>query len=553
MLSTSLSPRRVGAVTALLSVCVAAALLLAPGSGATTPTGSECNSAAKITGRGATFQWFAQFNWMSAYRDEMCGPTSDTAGNGGTSTGDTMVLYNGTNGDPAQASGNQGAWLGSLAGNSEAPVTLGTPGFNQGVLTGSGAGIRSQACRTDAFAGSDKPYNQTDLTNMRGAPGSGGCTAVTGGTAGGPQVNPFNPTSTPFPNAGDVTSPILSFPVAASAVALGLNFTVAGSTAACRNATLYHFSANQVSKIMGGDIATWDQVIPGCFAANGTTPIPVKRVVRSDNSGTSQIFLNYLGNVDGTSGTNRSGATCDTGIKWTKGQLNPPGPGQWPGDNSGVIGGNTAGCAQIVHGWKSGNPGVIDVCDGNHQPSSTGHSSSEYAAFDESDGLFDPNGAVCYADLPDLEIAKAAGQAANLRLASVATANNATIFASSVAGSAANCDTTLTLPASGTGGDLVGLNATDTWASDNSGVVHSDITNKGSKYPICGVTFDLVYPLGTTPAANSRLTAAQIRAVYAYENYILSSAGQSVLNGNFYQALPAGTASLLRGAFQTNF
>jgi ABC-type phosphate transport system substrate-binding protein len=556
ILSTRFSRRRLGAVTALVSVCIVAALLLAPGGGATVPTGSMCNSAAKISGRGATFQWFAEFNWMQAFRDDNCGAVTDAALNG-SSTGDTMVLYNGTNGDVAQVSGNQGAWLGSLSGDSENPVANNTAGFNQGKLTGSGAGITSQECRTDAFAGSDKPYNQTDLTNMRGAPGSGGCTAVTGSDPSGAQVNPFTPTGTPFPGAGDVTSPILSFPVAVSAVALGINFTAAGSNATCRNANNYHFSANQVSKLMGGDFLTWDQVIPGCLTPGGTA-IPIKRVVRSDNSGTSQIMLNFLGDVDGTAGTNRAGANCESpsnpnpvSVTWNKAQPKPPGPHLWPGDDETTP---TASCSQIVHGWKSGNPGVIDVCDGAHQPSSAGHTSSEYAQFDESDGAFDSNGAVCYADLPDLKIAQAAGQAPNLRLASVATANNSSIFASAANGQAANCDTSaISRPGTGNGADLVGLNATDTWASDNTGVVHSDITDKGSKYPICGPTFMLVYPLGTTPTANSRLTAAQIRTLYAYVNFIESSAGQNLLNSNFYASMPLGLYTDIRSAFQANF
>jgi ABC-type phosphate transport system substrate-binding protein len=475
-----------------------------------------------------------------------------------------MVLYNGTNGDVAQVSGNQGDWLGSLAGNSEAPVAAGTAGFNTGQLTGSGAGITSQECRTDAFAGTDKPYTTTDLANMNGAPGTGGCatpnnTTVPPGTAG-PQVSPFNPTAGTFPNAGDVTASIMSFPVAVSAVALGINFCSAvsatcatASNATCRNAALYHFSPNQVSKIMGGDFLTWDQVIPGCLAADNVTKIPIKRVVRRDNSGTSQILLNYLGNVDGTAGTNRAGATCEPppsppGVAWSKAQPKPPGPGLWPGDDAASP---TGTCSQIVHGWKSGNPGVIDVCDGDHAPV-PGSTATEFATNDAA--TLDANGAVCYADLPDLQIAKASGLAPNLRLASVATANNASVFASAANGSAANCDTSaITRPGSGAGPDLVGLNATDTWATNQTGVIHSDITNKGSKYPICGPTFMLVYPLGTTPAANALLTAAQIRTLYAYVNFVESSAGQNVLNNNFYASMPLGLYSDIRTAFQGSY
>jgi hypothetical protein len=375
-------------------------------------------------------------------------------------------------------------------------------------------------------------------------------------------VSPFNPTAGTFPNASDVTSPIMSFPVAVSAVALGINFCAAvgptcatASNATCRNTALYHFSANQVSKIMGGDFLTWDQVIPGCLAADNVTKIPIKRVVRRDNSGTSQILLNYLGNVDGTAGTNRAGATCESpsnpvpvSVTWNKAQPKPPGPNLWPGDDAASP---TANCSQIVHGWKSGNPGVIDVCDGDHAPV-PGSSSSEFATNDAS--TLDANGAVCYADLPDLQIDKVSGLAPNLRLASIATANNASVFASAANGSAANCDTSaITRPGSGAGSDLVGLNATDNWASNNASVVHSDITNKGSKYPICGPTFMLVYPLASTPAANTLLTAPQIRTLYAYVNFIESSAGQNLLNNNFYSSMPLGLYSDIRSGFQGSY
>src|SRR5262245_25540906 len=108
-------PRTLG-VAAALSVCVLAALLLTSAGGATTPTaGINCTPSGKISGRGATFAWFAQWNWMRAYRDDVCGPVPDTLGPGGASTGDTMVLYNGTNGDDTQVTTNQGAYIGALA------------------------------------------------------------------------------------------------------------------------------------------------------------------------------------------------------------------------------------------------------------------------------------------------------------------------------------------------------------------------------------------------------------------------------------------------------
>src|SRR5262249_42214101 len=132
-------------------------------------------------------------------------------------------------------------------------------------------------------------------------------------------------------------------------------------------------------------------------------------------------------------------------------------------------------------------------------------------------------------------------------------------------GNVANCSfSSVSLPG-GTGG-AVGLNfdptnpsavTNDTWSLDNPGTIHADTTNQGTKYPLCGVTLMLVYPLPTTLNSVSQLNVDQRRTVYSYGTYILSSTGQAnnggTGQGKFYAPLATSIIDQLRNAFQTNF
>src|SRR5262249_50320877 len=132
-----------------------------------------------------------------------------------------------------------------------------------------------------------------------------------------------------------------------------------------------------------------------------------------------------------------------------------------------------------------------------------------------------------------------------------------TSFQSPSSVSKANCSFGAIVAPGGAGGQ-VGLNVGvggDTWATDNS-PNHGDVTNTGAVYPICGVTFELVYTglsgaTGTGPIAG--LTNDQRRAMYSYFTYILSSTGQATLNSKFYASLPSTLVDSLRSGFQGNF
>ena len=137
-----------------------------------------------------------------------------------------------------------------------------------------------------------------------------------------------------------------------------------------------------------------------------------------------------------------------------------------------------------------------------------------------------------------------------------------TAFPSPEEGAGANCSfKAATLPGV-TASEAVGLNTKNSWSannSENSGAPpnHGDVTDLGNGYPICGLTWDLVYTglhaEEGTKNPISRLTNNQRRTLYGYFSYVLSSAGQEHLSSVEYAPLPSGWLPLLRAGFQTNF
>jgi ABC-type phosphate transport system substrate-binding protein len=515
-----------------LALAAFIAIVFAASGGATVPgNGINCQSDGKLGGRGATFQKRAQDAFNAGFTNDVCGNVSDT------NSGNNMVSYNvydGGNGGP----------------------------FNTPTLTGSGYGRKAQMCRTDAFSGTDVPYNTAQLLALNGDPhaqanldtifggtaGTRNCQSATGtgfGTSFVPFYQPINgaaPT-TSYPNAADVAAPLMSFPVAGSAVVIGVNLKGTGICTGTPPATV-NLTGTMVSKLFGGDILTWDD--PALRTGNLNAGLAnchgaVTRVVRLDDSGTTQIFKNYLAHVD----TSRTGATCDPGTVW--GTPDPPtglagaSPNtSWPGFvpsgsvQQGIAA--TATCSAIDTGDVNGNNGVLDVCN------------SVVA------GTVAIAGAVCYADLPDFRAFTCTG-ACPATASNVANAATGTPVSASTA-QRANCSFGAVTPPPANAVGLSVSGTPDTWATDNSAGDRGDVTFTGSSYPICGITFDLVYSglsSATGSGAISELTNDQRRTMYSYFTYILSSAGQSNLTSKFYQALPNGLVDQLRAAFQAGF
>jgi ABC-type phosphate transport system substrate-binding protein len=463
------------AVAAVAAAALAGGLYLVATTGATNPGGSSCDPVGgQINGRGATFQTNAQLAFSQGYTNDVCGPAVGQ-----------MVQY------------NYAAAVGAGA-------------------TGSGNGQKAASCRTDAYAGTDIPYDEATLALLNGTPGATGGCAIT-------FTPPNPPNSGTYPDPSDAQAQIMSFPVAVGANGLGFDLT----KAACGGTTpgTPQLTGTMVSLLLGGEIANWNDARLRTGGLNGFLSkcnVSVTRVVRMDKSGTTQITKNYLAKVD----PNRTGAVCDPGDPWTT--LAQDAHNQdWP---------TGAGCSTLTRPATSGGPAVVSLCTVTV-------------------------GSFCYADEADI----VAGAAKTATVRNGANSSFQTPLATNPATglkTQANCDASpATLPGAGLGtasarqDASVGLNAGDNWGIDNPSGNHGDITDLGKKYPICGVTFDLVYKglsAGSGSAINA-LSLNQRQTLYAYMTYILSSTGQAQLPQHFYASLPSGWVTTLLPGFQRNY
>jgi ABC-type phosphate transport system substrate-binding protein len=394
------------------------------------------------------------------------------------------------------------------------------PAAESAGATGAGAGLRAASCRTDAYAGSSLPYNEAQYKELNEAPGKLTETEKKSCTSSklveGKFLPPFAPlTPAEWPGKEDTTAPLMSFPVAGSSVALTVNLTAAvcGGTAP----TSLSFNAKEASRILGGDAATWnDSELVATNASLAPCTGSIVRVVRPDSSGTTEILKAFLVRAD----NERTGQLCAAGKKWnayTKTNT------EWPGKQKP---GEEGTCSSITTGASSGG-------------------TAEIAKVKET-----PNG-VGFADLAD-----AAGQ--GLILPNIQNAT-ATAFVPPNVQKSANCTFgVISLPGV-TSSDAVGLNAEDNWGTNNEingNPNHQNATDLGTKYPICGITFDLVFTgldNGAVPNAISRLSADQRRTLYSYFTFVLSSAAQDKLSSLNYTPLPAAWLPVVREGFQNNF
>ena len=480
-----------GAVAAALGLAAfGGSLVTASSALASAPGGVACApSDGKIDGYGSTYQTNAQTLWFGAYNSEICG----------------SVAAEGSS-DPN-------------------PTNMGSynyPAASSASVTGSGNGLKGTNCRTEDYWGTDIPYTEAQLTALDGAPGNttqsslvptGGCSAIA------LTVPPFAPNTgsqSAFPNPSDATANLMSFPIGGSSEGIEINLTNTQCTGTGGAPTSLEFTGAQLSAIMGGSIAKWNDPSletnnPGLSACN----FPITRVVRQDTSGTTHIFMTYLQDVDNS----RTGATCAPGTTWASynGSVN----NVWP---------SGTGCTTVTTNTLSGGQALLSTL--NATP-----------------------GGIGYADLSDAVTITGGLIQATMQNAA------GTSYVAPANGLGANCDlSAMSEPGGGASTSMVGLTATDNWGSDNATVngtgQHDDANNIGTVYPICGLTYDLVYS-GLHGAAGtgavSAMTADQRRTLYSYMTFVLSSLGQSILPNNNFASLPATWQPAILAGFQHNF
>jgi ABC-type phosphate transport system substrate-binding protein len=463
------------------------------------PGGNACvASEGKISGRGSTYQNILQKEYSRVYGEDFCGSVTEQFS--GDPAGTNMIAYN-------------------------------YPKAVEASLTGSGAGEKGASCRTDAFNGTDVPYTEAQLLQLNGAPGeeAGGAAKCPNKTENPLYEAPFTPKSE-FPGTNDIATPVMALPIGGSSVTVAVHLT-SGTGGSCPTGTLpksLSFTQKEVSRLYGGDVATWnDPELVGTNASLKECTGPVTRVVRQDSSGTTNILKQFLIRAENA----RSGATC-TGTETTtvdNWETYFTTNTEWPGKQKA---GKEGTCSSIVTGEKSGGPELIKK-------------------------LGETPGGVGYIDLAEASVT-------GIVLASVQPATLSGFQSPSLGGGAANClYSALPAPPGNTGSEAVGLNPENNWSNNNETNTGGpgnaeDAADLGSKYPICGLTFDLVYSglhenNAEGKGAISRLTADQRRTLYSYFTYILSSAGQELPPKIHYAALPASWLPKLAQGFHENF
>jgi hypothetical protein len=481
------------------------------------PLGNACvagggATGGQIEGGGATLQTRAQVGWIQGYTKDICGfvnSAGPTFTNSPQASSNSMVIYNGTNDNSQTQNANQG----------------------------SGTGLNLVSCRATPYGGTDTPYTEANLTTLIGNPGlqNGNtwfpsptpCSAAS--SSGQPLMstwlNPFYGSTGAYPfiatggtatqnqNNSDQPANLMSFPVTGTAVAVGVYFGASPPAGCPTGATTVQLSPTQITNLFGGFQLTWSSIFPGCT-------LNVTRGVRSDNSGTSQNFKNYL-NALGI-----GGFLCDGSSTWASVAANNT--NNWP--TGGSCNGLTA---------SSGNDGVIN-------------------------SSVTVPGTVFYADLPDFQNNANAQAATNLFSAELQ--NSLGTYVDPSVGHQANCDfSVITTPGPSSDGAVglagIGTASPDNWATNNPGGVHQNVWNKGTGWPACATTFDLVY-VGTSQAAvtngtantqpNQQLNNNMRRTLYSYINYILNE-GQQITPTIYYHALPQGLLNLEQTGFKANY
>ena len=338
----------------------------AAGAGPKPPAvGTSCQPDGKINGGGSTFQPNAvnnAFTW--GYQQDLCGPQPNVA-NLNSTWGTT---------DPSIFTFTVGTTNNSVQGMVAYNYSLGGTALSNG----SGNGLRRLSCRTDMFAGTDLPYNNTQL----GTPGNGtvaGLDGPPGSESGGtaPQYDcdngtlnttavppPFGPqpSAGPWPATGDAAANAMSFPIAGGAVAYAVNLN-----GMCTNGTPtgLNLTQSEFQAIWEGTINQWnDAALVATNPSLGTDNCsgPITRVVRQDNSGTTAITEFTLSRINPNNlcGTDAANNWYALATASSNAQTEPD---ALTGSSPNCVDSNGNPATNFIFPTTSGSPAVISLTE----------------------------------------------------------------------------------------------------------------------------------------------------------------------------------------------
>jgi ABC-type phosphate transport system substrate-binding protein len=304
---------------------------------------------------------------------------------------------------------------------------------------------------------------------------------------------------------GSVTNTVLSIPVALESINVIVNLP-AGCTATS-TADPGRLVLNNVTleSIFNGTITEWSQIKDDGDALSGGSCNPnaeITRVVRPDSSGATHILKQYLNLINGNALTTPSGS--ETWAELSEGTLNTV----WPTGSTPIVSsastGDNAEIKEVVATPSSiGYGSLSDVrLNSSFVPATGGAGTATFWVPIQDNGVSTKN-------------AKYADPASNGEVAAKATANCG--------------DTKFT---NGKGTKFPPATVALPWDSVTT-------ATKQKNYTLCGLAFDVV--LGKYSAFPAT-TAGEEQTVSDYVNFSLSTAtggGQTLLNSNDYEALPA--------------
>lgn len=389
---------------------------------------------------------------------------------------------------------------------------IGTPGFGvrdvEYKAEGSGAGRLSMKVRDGEprFGMSDEPPIASEIAQMN---------AGTGEEDAATDANPNdNGKIHVIPAAVGAVVALVNFPDTCDVEKLPAG-SVTSATAALKRV---RFSKEQFERVWAKDPAfdTWNEVFPALSEA-GCEGIPIIRVVRFDESGTSFAFKDYLDSLNGARGWK---TTYAFGAHKTQ---------EWPN----AVFGERADCGAGVQGPGS----QADATDHLTTGCSKGNGSlvSKLIATD---------GSVGYSDLatarnasPSLAVDPAGGDNDTYW---TQVENGANAFVEPTAdANGYRTDGELGANCQATEFDGVPADTFGDWSAA-SGV------NSKSGYGICTMTYGLVFDDNADVWGNSPAEESKARTVKDYWENIVSEGAQGRLFGNDYSPLPPAVATISR-------
>jgi phosphate transport system substrate-binding protein len=226
--------------------------------------------------------------------------------------------------------------LGGLVGMGGAEAVspqVGTFCANSGTVVGAGATFQTNVQATFKADYQDR-CNQLgrapgSLTYNGGGSGAGRSQFCSGTVQYGASDEPFDVAEKASCHSGAAFN---QFPVALGAVTISYN-----APTGCALPSPLNLTAAQVSGIFKGTITNWSSIVSTCSAA-------LSRVVRSDSSGTTYVFKDFLSKRDSSWATYKTNANNTV----------------WPGTPAPLTGSGNGGVASVVNS-TDGSVGYVEL------------------------------------------------------------------------------------------------------------------------------------------------------------------------------------------------